>query len=38
MEQRYDSQFAIVFQTIRELMAPPQEKSKGRIGFATHKP
>jgi hypothetical protein len=35
MERRYDSQFQIVFEAIRQLMAPappPQEKKK-RIGF-----
>lgn len=32
MERRYDSQFKVVFDTIRELMSPP-EKPKRRIGF-----
>ena len=32
MEKRYDSQFKIVFEAVRKLMAPP-EKSKRRIGF-----
>ncbi|MHB1661424.1 MAG: ORF6N domain-containing protein [bacterium] len=32
MEKKYDSQFKIVFNAIKELMAPP-EKPKKRIGF-----
>lgn len=32
LETKYDSQFAVVFQAIRELMAPPAPPSK-RIGF-----
>ena len=35
METKYDGQFAIVFDAIRQLMAPPDEKSPGRIGFRT---
>lgn len=31
-ERKYDSQFEIVFEAIRELMAPPM-KAKRRIGF-----
>ena len=33
LEQKYDAQFKIVFDAIRELMAPPPEPKKGRIGF-----
>jgi hypothetical protein len=33
MEKRYDKQFAVVFEAIRELMIPPEEPPKGRIGF-----
>jgi chromosome condensin MukBEF ATPase and DNA-binding subunit MukB len=33
LEKRYDSQFGIVFEAIRQLMAPPPEKPKPRIGF-----
>ena len=33
MEVRYDGQFKIVFDAIRELMTPP-EKSRRRIGFS----
>ena len=32
MENKYDSQFKIVFDAIRELMIPP-EKTKRKIGF-----
>ncbi len=32
MEQKYDHQFKIVFDTIRQLLMPPQTK-KGKIGF-----
>jgi hypothetical protein len=34
LEKKYDAQFRIVFDAIRELMAPPPERKKGRIGFA----
>ncbi|MBU0479038.1 ORF6N domain-containing protein [bacterium] len=33
MESKYDKQFNIVFEAIRQLLEPPPEKSKGRIGF-----
>lgn len=32
LESQYDEQFQMVFEAIRQLMAPP-EKPKGRIGF-----
>jgi hypothetical protein len=32
MEKKYDHQFRIVFDAIRELLTPP-EKPKRRIGF-----
>jgi hypothetical protein len=32
LEKKYDSQFKVVFQAIRELMAPPTASRK-RIGF-----
>lgn len=38
LESRYDEQFAIVFDAIRELMAPPAGPAKRRIGFTTDKP
>ena len=33
LETKYDGQFKLVFEPIRQLMAPPAEKVKGRIGF-----
>lgn len=33
LEKKYDKQFAIVFDAIRQLMAPPSPKKKQRIGF-----
>lgn len=33
LEKKYDAQFKVVFDAIRELMKPPPEKPKGRIGF-----
>jgi hypothetical protein len=35
MEKKYDSQFRVVFDAIRELMIPPEKKPKGEIGFRT---
>ena len=37
LEMKYDGQFEVVFQAIRELMAPPPA-SKKRIGFRAVKP
>ena len=36
MEEKYDSQFKIVFTAIKELMTPP-EKPVRKIGFKTEK-
>ena len=36
LEQKYDSQFRIVFDAIRELMAPTATPEKPRIGFKPH--
>ena len=34
LEKKYDAQFRVVFDAIRQLMAPPPEPAKrGRIGF-----
>jgi len=33
LEQRYDAQFKVVFDAIRQLMAPPEPKRPGKIGF-----
>ena len=35
LEQKYDTQFKVVFDAIRELMAPPVPPKKGRIGFVS---
>lgn len=33
LERKYDAQFRVVFDAIRELMEPPPAAKKGRIGF-----
>jgi hypothetical protein len=33
LEARYDEQFKVVFDAIRQLMAPPETKPKRKIGF-----
>ena len=33
LEKKYDEQFAVVFEAIRELMTPPEPPPKRRIGF-----
>ena len=33
LENKYDSQFKVVFDAIRQLMAPPEAKKKRAIGF-----
>ena len=33
LEKKYDAQFKVVFEAIRELMTPSQPKPKRRIGF-----
>ncbi len=35
LEQKYDDQFRVVFEAIRELMAPEPVPPSRRIGFAT---
>ncbi|MBI4826921.1 MAG: ORF6N domain-containing protein [Nitrospirae bacterium] len=37
MEKKYDSQFKIVFDAIRQLITPPETKSKKIIGFGKEK-
>lgn len=37
LEKRYDAQFRVVFDAIRELMTPPEPKKKRPIGFAPWK-
>jgi hypothetical protein len=34
LEKKYDAQFRVVFDAIRELMTPPESKKKRSIGFA----
>jgi hypothetical protein len=38
LEQRYDAQFRVVFDAIRQLMTPPAEQTKRRIGFHIAQP
>jgi ORF6N domain len=38
LEQKYDAQFRMVFDAIRELMAPPAPGEKRRIGFRPESP
>ena len=33
LEKKYDAQFRVVFDAIRQLMIPPEAPKKGRIGF-----
>ena len=33
LEKKYDAQFKVVFDAIRQLMAPPPAPPKRRIGF-----
>ena len=33
LESKYDKQFKVVFDAMRELMAPPDPPKKRRIGF-----
>jgi len=35
LESKYDRQFKVVFDAIRELMAPPVASPKRRIGFVS---
>ena len=37
LEKKYDSQFKIVFDAIRQLMIPPESKRKKPIGYHTEK-
>ena len=34
LEKKYDGQFKVVFEAIRELMSPPPEPKRGKFGFA----
>ena len=33
LERKYDAQFKVVFDAIRQLMAPPPEPNRGKFGF-----
>jgi len=33
LERKYDAHFKVVFDAIRQLMAPPEPRAKRRIGF-----
>ena len=33
LEKKYDDKFKVVFEAIRQLMEPPPDKPKRRIGF-----
>lgn len=35
LERKYDTQFKVVFDAIRELMKPPEPRQR-RIGFSPH--
>jgi ORF6N domain len=35
MEKKYDDRFRVVFDAIRQLMEPPEEPPKERMGFST---
>lgn len=35
LESKYDRQFKVVFDAIRELMSPPDPAPKRRIGFVS---
>lgn len=38
LEKKYDKQFAVVFEAIRQLMTPPEPPPKRRIGFRVEEP
>jgi hypothetical protein len=38
LEKKYDNQFKIVFDAIRELMTPPPVPKRGKFGFARDQP
>lgn len=37
LERKYDAQFKVVFEAIRELMTPPEPKKKRPMGFGPWK-
>lgn len=38
LEKKYDEQFRVVFEVIRQLMAPPEPPPKRRMGFGVEEP
>ena len=38
LEKKYDKQFAVVFDAIKQLMTPPEPPPKRRIGFRVEEP
>ncbi|MFH0991451.1 MAG: hypothetical protein V1799_15700 [bacterium] len=38
LEKKYDKQFALVFEAIRQFMTPPEMPSKRYIGFGAEEP
>ncbi len=38
LEKKYDEQFRVVFEVIRQLMTPPEPPPKRRIGFGVEEP
>ncbi|MFN0159233.1 MAG: ORF6N domain-containing protein [Bacteroidota bacterium] len=38
LEKKYDEQFGVVFEAIRELMTPPDPPPKRRMGFGVEEP
>lgn len=38
LEQKYDKQFKVVFEAIRQLMTPPEPPPKRHIGFGVEEP
>lgn len=37
LERKYDKQFKVVFEAIRQLMIPPEPRQKSQIGFVWDK-
>ena len=36
LEKKYDAQFKVVFDAIRQLMTPPEPKKRRAFGFVQH--
>lgn len=37
IEQRYDTQFKVIFEVIQKLMAPPEDSPREEFGFTISK-